>query len=319
MSEPMANEVTFANGAVNLTGSVAFPRRGAAAVPGIVLIGGSGPADRDNDTYFPPLRQHLVDAGFAVLSYDKRGVGTSSGDWRKATLEDFAADAAAALTFLRAQPEVQSTRVGMFGHSEGGWVALRATAGREDLPWVVTSGCPGVTPAVQERHELANIVRAGPSPHTERTLSRALDLYDSLMEAGRRDASFEELEGLVAAAGNPSWPGRLWGELDPSLWEFLKRKQDHDPLRDARRLSCPHLALFGAADPVVPVAESIGLFSAAAGHAERHPHATLTVEVFPGSDHRVQVDDGSCFAPGYLKTVARWLTTRDAAPGPASS
>ncbi|WP_441285329.1 alpha/beta hydrolase family protein [Streptomyces sp. SD11] len=307
----MYNEVTFTNGAVTLAGSVAFPCRGEATVPGVVLIGGSGDADRDNGTYFPPLRQQLVDAGFAVLSYDKRGVGASSGEWRRATLGDFAADAAAALAFLRAQPEVQSTRVGLFGHSEGGWVALRAGAGREDLPWVVTSGCPGVAPAVQERYELANILRAGPSAHAERTLGRALDLYDSVIEAGRDGASFEELQRLLAAAGNPSWVGRLWGEMDDSLWGFLKRKQDHDPLRDARRLRCPHLALFGAADAVVPVAESVGLFSATAGHVERHPRATLTVEVFPGADHRVQVNDKPQFAPGYLGTVARWIKNRD--------
>jgi pimeloyl-ACP methyl ester carboxylesterase len=73
-------------------------------------------------------------------------------------MDDLAADAAAALDFLRAHPGVRAGAAGLFGHSEGGWVVLRAASARGDVPWVVTSSCPGVTPAVQET------VRAGQPP-----------------------------------------------------------------------------------------------------------------------------------------------------------
>ncbi|QTR03017.1 hypothetical protein J7S33_29180, partial [Saccharothrix algeriensis] len=76
--------VTFAGAGVVLAGSLALPERGA-PVPGVVMVGGSGPSDRDNDTHFPAIRRHLAGAGIAVLSYDKRGVGGSSGDWLDAT------------------------------------------------------------------------------------------------------------------------------------------------------------------------------------------------------------------------------------------
>ena len=98
------------------------------------MVGGSGPSDRDNDTYFPPIRRHLTGAGIAVLSYDKRGVGGSSGDWRDATMDDLAADAAAALDFLGAHRGVRAGAAGLFGHSEGGWVVLRAASARGDVP-----------------------------------------------------------------------------------------------------------------------------------------------------------------------------------------
>ncbi|HEY6499458.1 MAG TPA: hypothetical protein VIZ20_08530, partial [Streptosporangiaceae bacterium] len=74
-------DVTFSSGGVMLAGSIAMPRAGTPSA-GVVMVGGSGPSDRNNGTYFPPIRQHFVEAGLTVLCYDKRGVGESSGDWR---------------------------------------------------------------------------------------------------------------------------------------------------------------------------------------------------------------------------------------------
>src|SRR5580693_1244391 len=96
--------------------------------PGIVLIGGSGPSDRHNDGFFDLLRDHLAQAGVAVLAYDKRGTGRSAGDWATATVDDLAADATAAVAALQAHPQVTPGTVGVLGHSEGGWVALRLGA-----------------------------------------------------------------------------------------------------------------------------------------------------------------------------------------------
>jgi pimeloyl-ACP methyl ester carboxylesterase len=277
----MPTDVIFSNAGVTLAGTLAVPGTGG---PGVVMVGGSGPTDRNNDTYFPPIRDHLVDAGIAVLSYDKRGVGGSSGDWRDATFDDLAADAGAALDFLRGQPGVRADAVGLFGHSEGGWVVLRAAAGRDDVPWVITNSCPGTTPAVQERHALRHADDA------------TLAAYDRLCAAGRRDADLAEATRVVG----PHALGDYWDETDERLWRFTKRKQDHDPIPDALRLRCPHLAVFGGADDLVPVADSIHLFSAAACHPERHPRAALSVELFPHANHRVQTT-------GHLDTLTRWI------------
>ncbi|MFB4420097.1 alpha/beta hydrolase family protein [Streptomyces sp. QL37] len=305
MKTARVRDVSFADGPVRLSGSLGVPDRGGGTGAGIVLVGGSGASDRDNGTYFPPLRQRLMSAGFTVLSYDKRGVGRSSGDWRAATLDDLAADAAAALDFLRARPGVRPGAVGLFGHGEGGWVALRASTARDDLPWVITNSCPGTNPAVQERHALANHLQelhGDGHPDIDRTLA----LYDRLTEAGRRDADFLTATQLVEAAGGPPGLACYWSGVDERLWSFLKRKQDHDPTADLIGLRCPHLALFGGADRAVPVAESVHVFAAAACHPARSPRATLTVEVFPGADHRLQTGDPARLAPGYLDRVTCW-------------
>jgi pimeloyl-ACP methyl ester carboxylesterase len=289
----MSTDVTFANGDVVLAGSLSVPN---GISPGVVLVGGSGPSDRDNDTYFPPIRRHLVNAGIAVLSYDKRGVGASSGDWRDGTIDDLAADAVAAWEFLRAQPGVRPDAVGLFGHSEGGWVVLRAAAVTDDMPWVVTNSCPGMTPAAQDRHALANELSAVAD------VDSVLALYDRVVEAGGRDADFAEMTRLVESA--PVAFADFWADVDERMWGFLKRKQDHDPLPDVQRLRCSQLALFGGADELVPVAESVHLFST----TDRDQRATLTVAVFPGANHRVLVDGFP--APGYLTTLSGWITDR---------
>ncbi|MBW4722064.1 alpha/beta hydrolase family protein [Saccharothrix obliqua] len=297
----MGEEITFSNGSVVLAGTLTVPGGGPA--PGVVTVSGPGSADRHNDTHFPALHRHLVDAGFAVLSYDKRGVGGSSGDWRDTTIDGLAGDASAALDFLRSRPGVRAEASGLLGHSEGGWVVLRAATGRDDVPWVVTSGCPGVRPAVQDRHALATSLRGGEPAAVAATLAA----YDRVVEVGRRDLDLASATRVLRATPMPAIFDDYWEGVDERLWTFTKRKQDHDPVPDLLGLRCPLLAVFGGADPLVPVADSVRAYTAAACHPDRHHAASLMVHVFPHADHRVRVDDGTRLAPGYPEALTRWL------------
>ena len=149
-------EVEFSGAGVRLSATITLPGP-ASASPGIVLIGGSGPSDRHNDGFFDLLRDHLANAGEAVLAYDKRGAGRSTGDWATATIDDLAADAAAAVATLQAHPLVTG-RVGVLGHSEGGWVALRLCARLATLRHLIINSCPAVSFAESEAYALS---RAG--------------------------------------------------------------------------------------------------------------------------------------------------------------
>jgi uncharacterized protein len=220
-------------------------------------------------------------------------------------MDDLAADVVAALGFLRTRPGVHADTVGLFGHSEGGWVVLRAAAARDDVAYVVTNSCPGMSPAAQDRYALAKAMRQADGV-AEQDIDSALTLYDRLIEAGRRGANFAEATRLLETEKKPSIIADLWADVDERQWEFLKRKQDHDPIPDALRLCCPHLAIFGGTDQLVPVADSIHLFGIAACHANRPSRSRLTVEVFPGADHRMRLT-GTRFAPDYLTTVAQWI------------
>src|SRR5438552_19046823 len=112
-------ELTVRSGDASLQGSLWLPSDTAAAT--VLMHPGSGPSDRDNDVFFPPIREHLLSAGIAVCSFDKRGVGGSSGRWQDAGIADQAADLLAGLAEFRACGRADLP-IGLFGHSQGGWV-----------------------------------------------------------------------------------------------------------------------------------------------------------------------------------------------------
>ena len=248
---------------------------------GVVMIGGSGAADRVNGGYFEPIRTHLVGRGVAVLSYDKRGVGDSGGTWVHATLEDFADDALAATAALHAvlPPSVPTI---VYGHSEGGWVALIAAAREPSrVDRIITTSCPGVTPGAQDRHAVAVEVA------DSRDGDEVLAAYDQVMAASHYASALGTLKAVPRLRN-------LLGELSEQEWAFLTRKQDYDPIRDADNITCPWLAVYGAADRLVPVAQSVAAFANRA--------TTVTI---PGADHRLQIEGR--LAASFLDTVTEWL------------
>jgi uncharacterized protein len=118
----------------NLAGTITRPPSAPAAAPAVILIGGSGPTDRDETVagipVFGQVARDLVAAGFAVVRYDKRGVGQSGGRAESATIADYAEDARQVLLWLEKQKGIDKERIALVGHSEGGLVAM-LMAGRE--------------------------------------------------------------------------------------------------------------------------------------------------------------------------------------------
>jgi pimeloyl-ACP methyl ester carboxylesterase len=145
-----------------LAGTISKPAGTQARPPAIVLIAGSGAQDRDEVAFgipvFGQLAASLADAGFLVLRYDKRGTGQSGGRIESATLRDYAEDARAAVRFLRKRKDVDSRRIALAGHSEGGSVALLVGAATGDVSALVLiatmSGTGAELILEQQRHLL---------------------------------------------------------------------------------------------------------------------------------------------------------------------
>jgi len=142
-------EVTIPNMKFNiyLSGTLTIPEKGG-PFPAAVLISGSGPQNRDETIMghkpFLVLADYLTRNGIAVLRYDDRGVGKSQGVYAEATTADLATDAEAALEFLKKHENIDTSAIGLIGHSEGGLIACITAATNKDVAFIVSLAGPGV-------------------------------------------------------------------------------------------------------------------------------------------------------------------------------
>lgn len=279
-------------------------------LPGVVLVDGSGDGDRRDWGGWPDW---IGDAGSVVLRHDKPGCGGSPGHWTEQTLEDRARESLAAAAVLRAHPATAGQPVGLYGVSQGGWVALLAAAlAPESVDFVVCHSGPGTSPAEQERDRLENWLRA--EGHEGRDLARALAWVDERF-ARLRDG--EDVESLLAAqrrlADEPWYATVSFVYDEPAGLEFVRRIMDFDPATVLPRIGCPVLALFGGNDTLVPAQTSLRIF------AEHLPPSPLGhgFAVFPGANHGMfvadpdpAVDRRDQLAPAYLPTIRAFLADR---------
>jgi uncharacterized protein len=293
-----ARELEVHRGELTLGG--ALWARGRDAVATVLMHPGSGPSDRDNDVYFPPIREHLLERGIAIASFDKRGVGRSTGRWEDAGIEAQAEDALACVAALR-EADAPGP-IGLYGHSQGGWVVVEAASRDPDVAFVIANSGPGVTPGEQERYSLQAATRArGVGP---RELEEVDRLFDRLLALARDRVPLEEVRLLVARESFPAVVEELDFPLlpdDPAVWELVCSIVDYDPSPALDRIRVPVLALFGEDDAIVPVEESVRVYR------EAVLPDLLTVVAFAAANHRMHVGDPPRLADTYLETVTDFV------------
>lgn len=304
--EVVREDVTFSSGPATLHGVLMRPA-GEGPFPGVVLVHGSAPQGRQSWGY-RSAADFFVRHGVAVLYYDKRGVGESTGPWMTtsfADLTELAADVLAGAALLGTRPEIDARQVGVYGGSQALWVGARA-AGGGDLAFMIMRGAPAVTPEEQElqrvRHSLAwagdSIVRAA----LEHTL-----LYFAVVRTGE---DWDALARSVERVRSEDWGEELLQADTPDDLYWWRRNHAFDPAPDLRRLRIPVLLMFGEEDTVVPPAENASLLS------ELLAGASPTVLVFPRANHSLEVPGGPDEegrwrfprkAPGMFEAIDAWL------------
>jgi pimeloyl-ACP methyl ester carboxylesterase len=147
-ASPAETRVSFRSGANTLSGILSLPAGGERHAA-VVLLSGS---DRGGTTssYLVEHARILAGAGFAVLRYDPPGVGRSTGSLRLETFDDRAREAVAAVNYLRTRPELRPGEIGLWGHSQGGWITQMAAARSRNVAFIVSVSGSGVSAAEQE-------------------------------------------------------------------------------------------------------------------------------------------------------------------------
>jgi uncharacterized protein len=300
-------EVVFEHGPTSLAGVLGLPS-GPGPHPAVVFVHGSGPADRDQGL-IPLLRDRFTREGIAVLSYDKPGVGGSTGTWTSQSFEDRAGEALAAARFLRGQPAIDPRAVGLLGGSQGGWVApLAATMG--EVAFVIAVSGPGMTPAAQELYRVEHELRA--DGFGDDQVERALGVTRACQEALRAGRPAGEILDETKSVQGEPWFGRLLlHEATPEVLEFDGRIQDFDPVPVLERVRCPLLGIWGARDLLVPAHHSLATFAAALA---KSGNPNVRLEIFPEADHglRRAATGGlnpaeRAHVPGFFPSMTGWI------------
>jgi hypothetical protein len=143
-------EVMFGNEVDNieLSGTLTVPS-GNGKYPVVVMVSGSGPQNRDEEILghklFWVIADYLSRHGIAVLRYDDRGVGKSKGNFNEATTLNFSYDAEAAVTYLKTLATIDTNKIGIIGHSEGGMIAPMVASRNKTVNFIVLMAGPGLT------------------------------------------------------------------------------------------------------------------------------------------------------------------------------
>ncbi len=302
-------EFTIDSPSVRL-GATLYAPEATAPVPAVLLLHGSGPDGREN-AYYRELADAFSRRGIAVLVYDKRGSGASTGDWREAPFTALIDDAEAALRSLKRHPWIDSTRVGIWGGSEGATLAPLVAARAGGTAFVIVQSMSGVPFGEQMLHQAAREFAGSP-----RDSADAVALVRAKLAYVRDRSRWSRYDSLArASAGRRFAAYATPGTADAWWWRWYATKVDVSAVPTLTALRVPMLAIWGAADVLVPADTSRAAVLAARAPLQQPGDRVLFIE---GADHTLHVPGfrgllaGAGFRnrPVHLREMTAWAATQ---------
>jgi pimeloyl-ACP methyl ester carboxylesterase len=306
-------DVVFRNGDVTLSGSLYIPR-GGGLHPAIVMLHGSGPETRWGANRF--WADYFGRRGIAVLIYDKRGSGKSTGDWKTADFNMLAGDALAAVGFLQHQAGIDPKKMGIHGHSQGASIAPLIASQSKSVAFVLADAANGVPMWQSEIFSQQAYVRdlglkGDDLVNAERFVERAVQVERT--GSGR--------EALIREHAAALQSGQAWAketappEEDSYFWKFFPRIANYNPADYWRRVTVPVLIVEAGKDERVPVDSSVAAIQQALKEAR---NSDYTIVVFPTAPHTFveRAKSGEpfrwpCITSGYADLLASWVLYRE--------
>lgn len=312
-------DVTFSSGYdnVKLAGTITMPRKGE-KLPAVVLVTGSGPQDRDETIMghkpFKVIADYLTKQGIVVLRYDERGVGASTGNYPKSTIGDFSRDAIAAVGFLAQQERVDSTQVGIIGHSEGALVAeLIAGEMSADVGFIGLFGAPAIpidSLMVLQAYEVGKV-----SGMSEEALREAREVNRKNFATVKSDLGDEHayrqiLENMSSPL--PYLSNNQKDEIKMMVLPAYRYFMRIDPVPFLKRIQIPVFAAFGTKDIQVPFAPNLESLTDHLPKNEKH-----LLKAYDGLNHLFQkaetgavaeyIEIEETFNEEVLSDLAQWV------------
>ncbi len=306
-------DVRFSNGDVQLAGTLISPSRGASH-PAVILVHGSGAEDRK---HILPFARFLIRHGMAVLGYDKRGVGGSTGDWNTASFDDLAGDVVAAFDYLKGRRDIDARQIGVLGISQAGWIMPLAAVHASDMAFLISisgAGIPGAETTIdQARNEMT---ASGMPPQDVADIVGIMKLEYEFARTGHGWDEYIATREKLAARMGPPPPDVFPATLDHPYWQFIRRLYFYDPAPTLRRLQVPTLALFGELDNNIMADKNKAAWEAALKAGRNRDY---TLRILPKANHdQFEARTGSNaemaslrrFVPAYFTTIEGWLAKR---------
>ncbi len=329
-SEPSCREkeVTFRVGDITLAGTLTLPGT-PGPNPGIILISGGNANDRDSTVGpFKPFKimaRHFAQKGFAVLRFDDRGIGKSTGKhtWQY-TVEDYANDVIAAIGFLKKEKEIDADKIGLCGHCLGGIIALLANTRVKNIAFIITMATPITT-----GEDIWRDTRIGflESQQKKQEINAALELEKQIYKAVRNGENLDNIKQLMIKnekanfAKLPDHQKKHYKNFDSYFattydgnliktisTPFYKHFLDYDPLPSLKKVSCPLLVLLGGADLLVPINVNKEKYYETLKTAG---HKNFFITVIPKAEHHfIETWTKPRFVEGFPEVISNWLLKR---------
>jgi len=294
--ERLSSKVYFESGEETIEGILIRPNM-QDNTPAVVFQQGSGNHSfegYETEAWGPHkfyIEDVLLEQGYAVLYCNKRGLGGSTGNWKKNSFQGRAEDAYAAVTYLKSLPFIDSMRIGVSGHSQGGWIAQIVAAQHEDIAFVVALAGPTVGVKAQTG--------------SNDSLRYMCEGYagDKLIKRMKKDRKKKQLGYNVGKKTCLIGSARFW---------YLIADYDNDEA--LKSIHCPTLLLFAEHDINVDPAQNIGHFN---NLFNNNPPNNFTIKVMEGGQHGFYKVADRCvgwdiaeqqpFDPHFQDEVRNWL------------
>jgi uncharacterized protein len=302
-------EVSFRNGEATLSGTLLLPLT-KGPHPAVVFLHGAGSEGRYGARF---LAEYFARHGIAALIYDKRGVGKSTGDWKRSDFNDLAQDAIAGIHFLQQRKEINPKQIGLYGHSQGGMIAPLIASLSKDVAFIISGAGSAVPVYESEINSVTNQLRAkGISGKELAEATEFIKLWVNVMRTGQ---GWEQFDSAVEKVREMTWfPMLHMPPKDHWMWAFHKRIYDYNAADYWAQVSVPVLVIYGERDLYVPVTQSIWNIDRALSKAK---NSDYTIIVLPRASHSfiIEPEAGQPFewwhmASGFPGFLTAWINQR---------